>query len=283
MIIIDFSGIAIGGIASQRTLDEDLIRHSILNTIRMYRVKFTREYGELVIACDGANNWRRKVFPQYKANRKTNREKDTFDWSTAFNIMEKIRSEIEDNFPYKVVKVDGCEADDIIGTLVEETQEFGKYEPVMIVSADGDFKQLQRFNNVKQYSPLLKKFVVEEHPRLGLVEKIVKGDKGDGVPNILSNDDCFIEGLRQTPISKKRLSEVIQYLDNPDSIQPSWFRNYQRNKTLIDLTNTPKELKETILNQYSESDPWSNKGKVFPYLVEKNCKLLIECVEEFIQ
>ena len=283
MIIIDFSGIAIGGIASQRTLDEDLIRHSILNTIRMYRVKFTREYGELVIACDGANNWRRKVFPQYKANRKTNREKDTFDWSTAFNIMEKIRSEIEDNFPYKVVKVDGCEADDIIGTLVEETQEFGKYEPVMIVSADGDFKQLQRFNNVKQYSPLLKKFVVEEHPRLGLVEKIVKGDKGDGVPNILSNDDCFIEGLRQTPISKKRLSEVIQYLDNPDSIQPSWFRNYQRNKTLIDLTNTPKELKETILNQYSESDPWSNKGKVFPYLVEKKCKLLIECVEEFIQ
>jgi 5'-3' exonuclease len=281
MIIIDFSGIAISAIAINKTLDENLIRHMILNSIRMYRSKFHKEYGEVVIAADGANNWRRGAFPQYKASRRKDRDKSEFDWPEAFRIMHMVKEEILENFPYKVIHEEGCEADDIIGTLVENTNEFGNYEPVMIISADGDFKQLQRYDNVKQFSPLLKKFVVEDHPRLHLTEKIIKGDKGDGVPNILSDDNVFIEELRQTPVSKKKMVEILNALEATDTSKP-WYRNYQRNEMLIDLTKTPQHLKENILKSYESQDPWGNKGKVLPYLINKQCKMLIESIEEFI-
>jgi len=280
MLIIDYNGIAVSAVAIEKTLSEDLIRHMILNTIRMYKSKFN-DYGEVVIAADGANNWRRGAFPQYKANRRKNREESTFDWPKAFEIINKVREEIKENFPYKVVHIEGCEADDVIGTLVEQTQEFGLHEGVMIISADGDFKQLQQYDNVKQFSPLLKKFVVEDHPRLKLVEKIVKGDTGDGVPNILSDDNVFVEGLRQTPVTQKKLVEILNAVETADTSKP-WYRNYQRNQMLIDLTRTPQHLKDQILESYGEQDPWPNKGKVLPYLINKQCKMLIECIEEFI-
>jgi len=282
MIIIDYSGIALSSIIVSKTLDENMVRHMILNSIRMYRSKFHKEYGEVILACDGANNWRRGAFPQYKANRRKGRSESDFDWNEAFRILHMVKDEIKENFPYKVVHEEGCEADDIIGTLVQNTQEFGNYEPVMIVSADGDFKQLQQYDNVKQFSPLLKKFVTEDHPRLNLAIKIIKGDKGDGVPNILSDDNVFIEELRQTPVSKKKLNEILNYLDETDTEVPSWWRNFQRNEMLIDLTKTPQYLKENILKSFEEQDQWGNKGKVLPYLINKKCKLLIECVEEFI-
>jgi len=282
MIIIDFSGIAISSIAVQKTLDENMIRHMILNSIRMYRSKFFKDYGEVIIAADGPNNWRRGAFPQYKASRRKGRGESDFDWNEAFRILNMVREEIKENFPYKVIHEDGCEADDIIGTLAQNTQEFGNYEPVMIISADGDFKQLQQYDNVKQFSPLFKKFVVDDHPRLNLAEKIIKGDKGDGVPNILSDDNVFVEELRQTPVTKKKLNEVLNHLDTPDAPEPVWWRNFQRNELLIDLTKTPNHLKENILTSFTEQDQWGNKGKVLPYLINKKCKLLIECIEEFI-
>ena len=282
MIIIDYSGIALSSIIVSKTLDENMVRHMILNSIRMYRSKFHKEYGEVILACDGANNWRRGAFPQYKANRRKGRDDSDFDWNEAFRILHMVKDEIKENFPYKVLHEEGCEADDIIGTLVQNTQEFGNFEPVMIVSADGDFKQLQQYDNVKQFSPLLKKFVTEDHPRLNLAIKIIKGDKGDGVPNILSDDNVFIEELRQTPVSKKKLNEILNYLDETDTEVPSWWRNFQRNEMLIDLTKTPQYLKDNILKSFLEQDQWGNKGKVLPYLINKKCKMLIECVEEFI-
>lgn len=282
MIIIDYSGIALSSIIVSKTLDENMVRHMILNSIRMYRSKFHKEYGEVILACDGANNWRRGAFPQYKANRRKGRDDSDFDWNEAFRILHMVKDEIKENFPYKVIHEEGCEADDIIGTLVQNTQEFGNFEPVMIVSADGDFKQLQQYDNVKQFSPLLKKFVTEDHPRLNLAIKIIKGDKGDGVPNILSDDNVFIEELRQTPVSKKKLNEILNYLDETDTEVPSWWRNFQRNEMLIDLTKTPQYLKDNILKSFLEQDQWGNKGKVLPYLINKKCKMLIECVEEFI-
>ena len=283
MIIMDYNGIAIGNIMINKENDEDMIRHMILNTIRMYKVKFQKEYGDVVIACDGMNNWRKEVFPQYKANRRKSRETSDFDWNEAFRILHSVREELLENFPYKVIHVDGCEADDIIGTLVENTNEFGNHEKVMIISADKDFAQLQKFDNVRQFSPLTKKFIDEDHARLKLQEHIIRGDASDGVPNVLSHDDVFIEGLRQTPVTKKKLTEILDNLG--DGHQPygaSWQRNYQRNQRLIDLTFTPQELKSEILNEYKFQDPWKNRGKVLPYLINKKCKLLIESIEELI-
>ncbi len=280
MILLDYNAIAIGNVAVQRlAADEGLIRHMILNSIRMYRQKFHKEYGEMVIVADGMNNWRKEAFPQYKASRRKKRDESSTDWNEVFRIINMVREEIQENFPYKVMHEDGCEADDVIAQLALETQEFGKYEPVMIISADGDFKQLQVYKNIKQFSPLLKKMVVEPNPRTYLAEHILKGDAGDGIPNVLSDDNVFIDGRRQGILSAKKKAAL---LDDPRALGDEIYRNYQRNQQLIDLTNCPESVKESIINNFEQQDPWGNRPKVFPYLVQKRCKLLIECVGEFI-
>jgi len=283
MILVDFSGICLATILINKQNDERMIRHMTLNSLRMYNKKFKDNYGQMVLACDGANNWRRGYFPQYKANRRKGRDESTFDWNEAFRIMHKIKDELRENFPYKVIHLEGCEADDVIGTLVERTQDFGNFEPVMIVSSDGDFKQLQKFDNVSQFSPMTKKYVEETHPRQNLKLKILQGDTGDGVPNVLSDDDTLVEGRRQTPLSKKKKEAILQDLSEGELLYAaSWYRNYCRNETLIDLTKTPQDLKNSIINNFEEQDPWHNKGKVFPYLVANRMNRLIESAQEFI-
>lgn len=281
MIIVDYNAIAIAGVITQKMqIDEHLIRHMILNTIRMYNKKFRDEYGEMVIACDHSS-WRKEVFPQYKASRKKGREESSLDWNEIFRVINQVREEIRDNMPYKVIHVERCEADDIIGVLVHDTQEFGRHQKVMIVSADKDFIQLHKFNNVRQYSPMQKKFVEHENPRLYAFEHILKGDSGDGVPNVLSEDNVFVEGIRQTPLSKKKMDAILQDLDDGELLYAaSWYRNYQRNDTLINLENTPKELKTEIINKF-EVQPPRGAGKILNYFVKNRCKMLIECIEDF--
>jgi len=278
MIIIDYNGIAIGNIIAQKLMpEEDIIRHMILNSIRMYRQKF-QEYGDVVIVADAGGNWRKDYYPEYKAKRKTNRDDDKRDWQEIFRITNMVREELAENFPYKMVHIWGCEADDSIAQIVMNTQELGQYEPVMIISSDHDFKQLQKFDNVKQFSPMTKKFVKEDNPRLGLMEKILKGDSGDGVPNVLSDDKVFVEGRKQNVLSSKK-KQIL--LDDPKALGEEVYRNYLRNKKLIDLSETPETVSKEIINNFMNQNPSGNKGKVFPYLVEKRCRLLVEVVEEF--
>ena len=283
MILVDFSGIAIANIAINKVNDEGMLRHMMINSLRMYRSKFKDQYGELVLAIDAGNNWRRNYYPQYKANRKKSRKESDFDWNEAFRILDLVQTEIRQNFPYKVIKIDECEADDVIGTIVANTQEFGQYEDVMIISSDHDFKQLQKFPNVKQFSPLLKKPVVEDNPRSNLVEKILTGDAGDGVPNVLSHDDVFVNGERQTPLSRKKKDAIVEDLAEGELLYAaSWYRNYCRNKTLIDLTETPDRLKNKIISEFNSQDQWKNKGLVLPYLINNNMKMMIESIEELV-
>jgi len=289
MIIVDYSGIALASIIINKTFDERLIRHMILNSLRMYRTRYKDEYGELVLAVDASNNWRRKAFPQYKANRKKGRDESTFDWNEAFRILNEVREEIAENFPYRVVRIDGCEADDVIGTLVtmnpDHNNDFNP-QKVMIVSSDRDFLQLQRFKNVKQFSPLLKKELSVDNPRVYLQNHIIRGDKGDGVPNILSDDNVFVEGFRQKPMSQKKVDAIIEDLEEGELLYAaSWYRNDCRNKKLIDLTETPEDLRKQIINNFMYQDPaslHSKKGKVFPYLVKNRCNELIKSVQEFV-
>ena len=289
MIIVDYSGIALASIIINKTFDEQLIRHMILNSLRMYRTRYKEEYGELVLAVDASNNWRKTAFPQYKASRKKTQKESSFDWGEAFRILNKIREEIAENFPYTVVRVDGCEADDVIGTLVTRNPDPNRdYDPekIMIVSSDRDFLQLQKYKFVRQYSPLLKKELSVDNPRVWLQTHIIKGDKGDGVPNILSDDNVFVEGFRQTPITQKKIDSIIEDLEEGELLYAaSWYRNYCRNKKLIDLSETPKELRREIINNFMADKPdtrWMRRGKVFPYLVENKCNELIKSAQEFI-
>jgi len=281
MIILDYNAIAIAGIITQRlNIDEHLIRHMILNSIRMYNKKYRDEYGQMVIAADHSS-WRKNNFPEYKYKRKTGRDESSLDWDHIFKIINGVRDEIRDNMPYVVIHHNNCEADDIVGVLVENTQEFGKHEQVMIISADHDFKQLQRHSNVSQFSPMTKKPIKEENPRLYLLEHILKGDSGDGIPNVLSADDTFVKGERQTPLTRKKIDTIIQDLDEGELLYAaSWYRNYCRNKTLIDLRETPVVLKTGIINTY-DNYKLPHKSKILNYLIQKRCKLLIECIEDF--
>lgn len=283
MIIIDFSQISIASFMAQpdAELSEGFLRHMILNSIRMYNKKYRAEFGQMVIACDGANSWRKRVFPQYKAHRKKARAESSMDWELFFTYLNQIREEIKENFPYKFVHLEGVEADDVIATLVEETQEFGKAEPVMIISSDKDFVQLHKYKNVKQFSPIQKKLVTDANPHLYLFEHVIRGDKGDGIPNILSPDNAIVENIRQSPITQKKLDH---WLHNSEDLQcamddETW-RNYQRNRQLIDLSLIPKEIKQQIINTY-ESHELAPRARILDYLIKKRCKLLVESVGEF--
>ena len=282
MILIDYNQIALSNIIIQKLNDENMIRHMILNSIRMYNKKYRDDYGQMIICCDGPNTWRREYFPEYKANRKKGRDDSGLDWNEIFRILNLVRDEISTNLPYKVLHLNGCEADDIIGTLVLETQEFGKDEPVKIVSSDKDFIQLQRFKNVSQFSPIQKKEVKDKNPRTYLFNHIIKGDSGDGVPNVKSADNTFVEeGLRQTPIRAKQIEEWLDNSEKLSEIMDSEiYRNYQRNKTLIDLTQIPENISTSIINKFNNTKK-PMQMKVLNYLIKKRCNQLIECVEEF--
>jgi hypothetical protein len=280
MILIDYSGVAIANLfATKMDPQEDLVRHMILNSLRMYNVKYGKEYGNMIVACDGGGTWRREMFPQYKANRKKSRETDGLDWNEFFRILNMVRDEIRENLPYKTVHVPGVEADDIIATMVQSTQEFGQNEPVMIVSADKDFVQLHKYSNVKQFSPQTKGLVREKDPIAYLQEHILRGDSGDGVPNILSPDDVFVSGGRQKPLSTKKLTEWMRNWDNLErTMTQEEFRNYHRNRNLVDLDYIPTAKKDEIMRVYAAIQPHSN---ILNYLISKRCSQLIGCAEEF--
>lgn len=282
MIIFDYQQIAISNLmeqigSSKSSVDENLVRHMILNTIRTYVKKFRESHGpEVVIACDNRNYWRRSVFPHYKAGRKKSREASGHDWSSIFESLNKIRQEMKDHSPYKVIDVDGAEADDIIGTLVAK---YSANEKVMILSSDKDFAQLQRFPNVEQFSPILKKYIKEPFPLVQLKQLIIRGDKGDGIPNILSSDDCFITATRQKPITE---AKIIKWLNQEpkDFCTEDMLRNYSRNETLIDLSKIPETLKVEILNTY-ETSKGKTKQEFMNYMIANRLKNLLECIDEF--
>jgi 5'-3' exonuclease len=283
MILIDYSGISIAPIVMGQAKfnDDQLLRHMILNTIRMYRQKF-KEYGEIVIVADGGGNWRKEVYPEYKFKRKGNREESKIDWDEAFRIINMVLQEIKDNMPYKVIHQWGCEADDSIAEIVKWTQEFGNHEKVMIVSADKDFKQLQKFDNVSQYSPITKKLIKVDNPRLELQEHILTGDAGDGVPNVLSDDKVFAEGRRQNILSAKKKEAL---LNDPESLGEEVYRNYLRNKKMIDITESsamPDHIRKEIINNFETQNKSDYKKQVLNYFIKHQCRNLIEVLDEFI-
>lgn len=259
-------------------LEVNLLRHMVINTIRSHYVKFKDDYGDLVIACDHKHYWRKDVFPYYKANRKKVREESGYDWNTIFDTINLLKAELKQFFPYKVIEVNGAEADDIIATLCKHCDAHN--EPVMIVSGDHDFVQLQKYPGVKQYSPIHKKFVKADKPAREIVlEHIIKGDKGDGVPNVLTADDAIVNGERQRPIQAKKMAQWIQ---DPTTMptDSAFINNYERNQTLVDLSRIPQHIEEAILNTFHIYQI-KDRSLILDYFVEHRMKNLIESIEEF--
>ena len=280
MIIIDMNQIAVANLMmnlkmnNSKTIDESMVRHMILNSIRMYRMEHHDEYGEVVLTWDSKHSWRRDYFPEYKASRRKGREESDLDWDDIFGTLNKIRNEIKENFPYKYLEVFGAEADDIIGFLCEENKD----EKIMIISGDKDFIQLQKYPNVKQWSPITKKDVNGFNPTTYLKEHILRGDTSDGVPNVLSPDNTFIDGLRQRPLSRKKIQSWL--LGGGSDWNDEVKRNFQRNSTLIDLSRTPEELKNQIRLEYNNA-PHGDRSKLLNYFMQNKLKELTENIGEF--
>ena len=281
MILVDMNQVTISNLMIQmkdEPLSEDLVRHMVLNSQRSYKTKFSKDFGELGLCYDDKHCWRKDYFPYYKQNRKKARSESSLDWNELFDILTKIQNELEENFPYKVLKINGAEADDIIAILSNKISSTPNlYEEILIISGDKDFIQLHQSDNVKQYSPTLKKFVVDENPEQYKFEHIIRGDKGDGVPNVLSQDTVFVEDLRQRPITKKKLTEWKENGIPEGEIK----RNYQRNKTLIDFDSIPNELGELIYNMWVDKITQNDKSKILPYFMKHRLKELTEKLGDF--
>ena len=287
MIIIDFNQICISNLYAQIgnhtnvEIEPDLLRHMVLNMIRGLRSKFKDEYGEIIIACDDRNYWRKEIYPYYKANRKKAREASDMDWNKVFDAFNSIRSELKQFFPYRVIQVEHAEADDIIATLAYE---YGiqlvtsSDEKIMILSGDKDFIQLQKFANVEQFDPVKKRNITSNDPEQYLFEHILKGDAGDGVPNVLSNDDVFVVRSRQKPLTKKTVDKLST---TPKS---EWdavvARNFARNKSMIDLSCIPDNIKQQILDKYDE-ESGKDRSQLFKYFIKYKLKNLTEHIGDF--
>ena len=286
MYIIDFSQVMLSNIIVQlgnhtnAQVDENMCRHMVLNSIRMYKTKFGPEYGKMVIACDATNYWRRQLFPYYKANRKKSQAASELDWKAIFECLNKIRDELTEYFPYSIIRIDTAEADDIIGTLCKE---YGNTnEKILIISGDKDFQQLQRFMNVKQYNPVMKKFITCNDPDRFLKEHIIKGDSGDGIPNFLSDDNSLVTGVRQKPITQKKLDSWVN--KNPEEFCDSLtqLRNYKRNQQLIDLNMIPDEVYDRVIESYvSQLEKKASPG-LMNYFITNRLKNLMENMNEFV-
>lgn len=283
MILVDMNQVMIANMMMQignhhnAEIDVSMLRHMILNTLRANRKKFTAEYGELVICCDDTNYWRRQMYPYYKANRKKTRDKSEMDWNAIFQALNTIRDELKTFFPYKVIQIETCEADDIIGVIAhEEGTELNAGEPILVLSGDKDYIQLHKYANLKQYDPVRKRWISNANPEKYLAEHIIKGDAGDGIPNVLSVDNAFVMGIRQRPITQKRLDEWVDINNMDDEVK----RNYMRNKALIDLNEVPQSMKEEILSIWKEDNP-KDRSQLLNYFIKNKLRNLMECITEF--
>ena len=282
MIIFDFNQVAISNLmeqigSSKTKVEETLVRHMILNSIRTYVKKFKNTHGpEVIIACDNRHYWRRGIFEHYKASRKKARESSGHDWNTIFDCLNKIRDELKQYSPYKVIDVETAEADDVIAVLAIK---YSATEKVMILSSDKDFAQLQKYPNVEQYSPILKKYIKEPLPGAQLKQLIIRGDKGDGIPNILSSDSCIVDGVRQKPITE---AKIINWMNQaPEEFcNDEMLRNFKRNEMLIDLNLIPETLKQSILDTY-ENAKGHSRQVFMNYMITNRLKNLLEVIDEF--
>jgi len=267
---------------SGQVFEEALVRHMVLNSIRAYKNKFGKEYGEMVICCDDRNYWRKDVFPYYKGHRKKDREKSSIDWVMVFEALNRIREELKEFFPYKVVQVERAEADDVIGVLATRNGTWlnnESTERILVLSGDKDFGQLQKFTNVDQYSPVLKKWIRINDARRFLREHIMRGDRGDGIPNFLSSDSCLMTGERQKPIQSKKIDDWVD--KEPEQFcNDVMLRNYRRNEQLVDLDQIPAEIVNKIIEAYDTYEVPKRRG-LLNYFIKYKLKNLVEHIGEF--
>lgn len=286
MILVDFSQVALAAMYVSLKdfdegdqIDESAVRNIVLGSLVHLRTKFHEKFGELVICCDGAHTWRRDVFPYYKFKRKESRAESPLDWDAIFSAINNIRSDLDTVFPYKVVHVDKAEADDAIAVLCKA---FSPIEPCLVVSTDKDFVQLLMLgDNVKIYSPRTNEFITNKRPDHFRAELILRGDSGDGVPSVLSQDDCFVLKIRQKPMTQKRLEPLMECLLLGKPVPSEFQKNVERNTTLIDLLySIPADIETAIKDAYQNAHV-GKRSNLLSYFIKHKLVNLSNRIQNF--
>ena len=277
MILVDANQIAISHLMVRHKIEDginiDSVRHSIVRVVARIEKKFKDEFGKVVLCYDDKNYWRREIFPFYKKNRKQERENSKYDWDEVFSVLNRIRDELKSNFPYQVLQVQGAEADDVIASIVRQNSRTPNPEPVLILSADKDFIQLHRYSSVKQYDPIRNRWIEEENPVRYLQEHIIRGDRSDGIPNILTCDDAIVTGKTQKKMSKEKIASLAS-MDPKEFTNFIRLRNWKRNSELIDFNKIPQSVTERIISYYNN---YKVRGSInINYFIDNNIQDLIE-------
>ena len=288
MILVDLNQVMISNLMMQignqksTPIEEDLVRHMVLNSLRRYKIKFGETYGDLVLCCDDKHYWRRDIFPYYKAGRKKDRKASGYDWHAIFDTIRIVKDELKENFPYKVIQIPNAEADDVIGALCHKYGQYalngGSAEQILILSGDKDFVQLQKYGNVEQFSPVQKRFIRVTNPAKFIAEHIMKGDRGDGIPNFLSAGNTFVVEARQKPLTTKKINAWSNMAPG-DFCDEKMLSGYKRNQQLVDLDYIPDGIQAAVIEEYEEQVPAS--GKLMNYFLKHRLRNLMDSIGEF--
>ncbi len=262
---------------AESSVDVEAFRHIALNSLRAINMKFRTvdDYSRLILAVDRPNSWRKQVFPFYKATREDAKKSSQVDWSQMYACIASVRQEIEDYFPYQVLYFDGAEADDIIGSIARYNTKHNHH--TLIVSGDKDFIQLQIDNRlVRQYDNVNDRFHDHPDPKRYLFEHVMKGDRGDGIPNVLSPSNAFVAKIRQKPM---RQSMMDKWWDEGIDFDVVDSANLKRNITLVDLTKTPSTIYNQVIDKIERFEP--KKCDLYSYFVKFNLPSLAKSIGDF--
>lgn len=269
----------------------DTFRVAILKSLRKYNRLFSKDYGRMVIACDDRSlpYWRKEYNPHYKGNRKT--YDSPIPWKLCTDWTDRLTREIKEHFPYTVVSIPGAEADDIIAVCAIH---YGPNEKVMVGSRDHDFKQLKKFPNVYLYDPVKDEEIeyTAQQAKDYLFEHIILGDRGDGIPNIMSPENIFVDvdeygkqKSRQKIIRKTKVATwYSDYgFESPEEFcdSPEMLERFNRNTQMIDLTLTPQIFVDHIKQTIDDGPLSLTNDNILPYLSSLQDPELIKNIDDF--
>ena len=198
------------------------------------------ESNSVILCQEGKKNWRYDVFEDYKSNRKEAKAKSKLDFDTFYPMADSFCEKLKQYVPniYQL-KVEGSEGDDLIAIL---TKNLTPKNEVVCVSTDRDFYQLLKYNGYSQYHPIKRQYVHVVNPERYLLEKIVVGDKGDGIPHV------------KPKVSVKTAASIVEagledWLSKED---PQIRANFERNKKLIDFDCIPVHVQQKVMEEFKK-------------------------------
>ena len=263
---------------------------SIGYTINMFRP--TR----CIIIWDGkgGSSRRRKMYPEYKAKRKTNiRLNRAYDFETIeeerANMIRQIQRTIEylDFLPITMLSIDNVEADDIIAYTAKQVLTDSK---VTIMSSDKDFLQLVD-DRISVWSPTKKKLykpeqVMEEYgiPSHNLLMyRIFDGDKSDNINGVFGYGLKTVQKKLPFLQEDKQFSvdEVITEVDELEEHREIMERNFD----LMQLhnVNISASAKTKTIDKIREPIPKLNKETFKKMFLEDKMYSALPNLETWLQ